>query len=827
MAHTYILTDYHDDFDLGATFTIPYDQLEIGGGVGATPVFHTSVNGERRMIAMQPEDRVARIPITAHMSRPVVMDTLTELRRLISGPTQQAARAELDPNVRPVFLKVLPDGGTNYTVHRVRYGFLREGQAHINQFTEATNNPKVRNAVIELILYPAGEAEEEIHADNVLDWGLFSRHDGSLGFGWTAQGSVATDIVQDKALIGRYAQKLVATGSGDGILSDNGAVPKRHRVIGIAWLLIESGTWNVTLGIGGSADTTKTLTTANIAQEAERMVRDRNGNEWYQIKLTQTTMSTAGTAAIRVHAGSAGTAYLDGVSVTTVRSVNISVNPDMEVERPSLGPAGWVAPVHEFGAVDPNSVLISRDDSNFFDGLYGMSLTFADPVTGVTGGYVRSPLMEPDMGGVEYTSRCWVRIHDDAGAIFRLGMYDGAGNLLDSVEFDESDIASKDVASATGASTGDGETWHLMELVATNNAAPGVMVKLDLAQDSPSGAGNPVIYVDDWYVYRGDGPVFDGLQMWGDRVYFRNDWDSDHENHSNELVVFGVPGDEDAILRLDMTYYTADSGEAKTIYLSREVEERRWRPAPAGYEAENWQTLTSGWTVGTDDTTASGGAYHRYSTSAQGTGKLGALFPPDDIPALSAIPRVVYAIARASHANCYLQAHRVSGGGETVETNEAIYFPQANVWTLMELGPFSQYVSPHADYWALNGWLELWAKVDQSGSQTIDIDKVWLLPAGLGNFIVMPFLDVNYADQLRLSGASREVFMAREGAPRPWGGSGIWTVPHGWRTATFRALATRGTSNEIKLGTRSAPSEYLSCRVHIRPRTTGPFIGRV
>lgn len=830
--HTLILTDFHEEVELTPAsrnpFIVHYEGFDFGTSAGSVPEYHVDVNGEQVMLSFRPSDRSARFKISANQSRAEALDSMTILRRWISGPTQQAARAELDHNIRPVFLKVLPVGATNYTIHRVRYGHIQEGTAHINPYADRQGNPKVLKAVVELVLYPSGGAENEIHADNVLDWGLFDKYDSGVGLGWTLQGTATGQIVQDKALVTRYSQKIIAAANNDGILSDNGVVPKRHRCIGVVWLLVESGTWNVTLGIGGSADTTVTgITAANIASKAEQSVNDRNGNTWYQIKLTQTTLATTSSAAIRVYASGAGTAYLDGVSVATVRAVNLTTNPDMEVERPSLGPAGWVAPVHEFGAVDPNSVLISRDDSNFFDGLYGMSLTFADPVTGVTGGYVRSHLMEPDFGGIEYTSRCWVRIHDDAGAIFRLGMYDGAGNLLDSVEFDESDIASKDIASATGASTGDGETWHLMELKATNNDAPGVLVKLDLAQDSPSGAGNPVIYVDDWYVYRGDGAQFDGLQMWGEQVYFRDDWDASNERLDNRVRIFGVPGDNDAQLRLDMTYYTANSGEAKTVYLSKEVEERRWRPVSASYEAELWQAGTGTWTTGTDDTSASGGAYRRYSTAAQGTGTLLSLFPPDDIPALSAVPRVVYAIARASHANATLQLKRYADGGNTVVANDAASFTNAATWELLELGPFSQYVSPYADYWALNSWLELSAKMNQSGSQTIDIDTVWLLPAGREHFIIMPFLDVDYADQIRLSGVSKEVFMAREGAPRPWAGSGLWAVPSGFRTTTLRVLATRGTANEIKLGTRSNPSEYMRFVVHLRPTTTGPFIGRI
>lgn len=823
MAITLKLTDRVNSLTLedgsGGTHRITYNNLQFG--VADTQGdFHIGADRLPRLIQVTDDDLFCQFNMNVFGSRATVDQALTTLRRWVKGKDQQAARAELNPSVRPVYLAVKLDGSANETWFRVRLGNIDEDRSLISQFTTnpGTTSPGALNVLIQLRLYPWGETENWYEVDNAIPGSPhMMEYDESTGLahGITKQGTPTTSIVFDKALIGGSAMKVTTSSINDGINTDYGTVPAYHLAIALVWLIVDDGSVRVRIqGTGATTlETQEDITASWLTSNAETTATDRNGNTWYLVKLTQATESTVSTMRIKVTADdvAGSTFWVDGISLQTVEAINLFSNPGMELDADGDGNVdGWVPGVDFPGTSGSSTFDVVQNGTHYAKG--ASSALWTTTSESAIGTY----LMDADTSGVTYTCRFLMEVNtgvSDATVTFYLS--DGAGNTLDSISVDTTSVTGQD-STLTGD---DSHTWYIFTLTGTNSLAPGVRFWMQDEADATSVS----IYIDELYVYRGTGPEFNRVQVFRSQIRNRFDPTSTNEQYVNVLDFYNVPGDLDAALRLRLRFGQGQSTTGMNFWISRYIEES-YRPLTHSYECEStdghFTVGDSGSGTWSDDSSSGASAYssgeaRRFTAGAPLDGgyiEMG--ISPDDALSWASTPRRIFVRARADAINDTIQFKYVSNNGQTTKANDIIAtFTTADTFEWLDLGPLDIYYSPAADnYQGLVGdVLQLHVTI-ASNTNTIDIDKIEFLPVGPGNFGFWSVPKIATYDTLIVDGDRREVVRASDGVVSYSVPGGVWEVGHGLRL-TRLVIGWSATDDDHDIG------DYADVTAKIKPRT--------
>lgn len=785
--------------------------------------YHEARDGTRQLLNVRPGDHVAQFLISVPGTRQDGYNTLTRLRRWIKGPDQQAIRAEMSENALPVYLLVQPDGVSNATRWRVRSGNIVEADGLVHPAVAKPSSGYAGHALgIELALYPTGEAAELIELNNVVVNGHFERAGtDKIPYGWTGGANITIERTSERALIGQYSALIENTLNLQSVVGDSATVPENHLMVMTCWLSGLEGTWDLQLqtGAGTALVSVTDLTAANIANHAVDSRVDRAGNVWYLLKLEQVSLNATTTVrpAIRSNTGNtAGSVYVDGVSIMTVAAINIIPNPAMDMPGAAGGSlvAGWSIDVTSGGGTGVTGFTIDTDDYFIAPASQEVTVDATSPAWRYW-----SLTFDENRQDEFYTLRFWLKVDTTSGtSAFKVCLRDRNGTLVNSIDnISTSTVAGLALASKTG---GDSATWYQMELTGTNDKGPGIYISFE--EYATNASGNIRFHVDEVYLYRGTGPVFRGVQMFGRFVYNRNDWDGSNPHRVNTVDFYNIPGDVDAKLVLDWYLTKASITSGQRAMLSKQVEER-WPAVRIDREAEAaggwWQAGTgSGTWSDANDTGASAGVYRLLSSTGAGTNYLAMSVRANETAAFYSVPRRVLARVRASSLSTTFQLKYKVSAGSVTTTNEAVSVQVVDTYEIIDLGEINVYVTPGADgYWfTVGNNIELHVTTPSS-IHTTRIDTVYFFPSEAGSFVqAIAGQFVATSEWIRFDGEAGEVYRASEGVPLPYTGSLVTTLAHGQRMTRLAFLWAELDGEHII----ATASTSALVRAKIRPRTT-------
>lgn len=787
MAITFTLTDLrsNNEFDMrpdpssDPEIMLSLESLQMFSR-DKQPLWHVGADGRQRLIQCHEGARGVSFTLIFRGSRDTAYNNLMRLNRWL----ELAIESELNPqNSYPIYLKVKLEGATNATIHRVQFGVTDPSSTILNPVTIASGvDAPLWEVGVALVLYPFGRSQLPYYLNNALHNGAFDRWNAAETepYGWQATATGGTLAKATfKKLVGRFSCRVTTAANNEGLRADAVPVPAYHLAIASAWVIIGSGTWKLQIFRGTGAgtemialeDLTAAVLAANTGNVVQDTAVDEAGNTWYQIRVAQVTLHETQTMFVRWAQDGAGTgqSWIDAVQLRTVEAENRFQDPHfVHFDRNVWG---------DFMLNDGAShVSAGQDTDNHFDSngefvttASSLGMTFDSSTS--TAGFMRTRVLLPDRQGDSWVVRFWTKFYGDgdAGTTILAGLFDGADNLIDSVEWDDTHATA--TATATG---GDAATWKLYELTGTNSSAPGVYVKFYI--DTTGTALETLqLYIDELYVYSGTGPTFHGAFISDWRLENRNDFSDSAEEQYNYMHMFNLPGDGPCAIKL-RGHVISGVAVARQLWIAA-APETRYPYIQHSYEAEesagSFTANTDARWTDTADAAASGGNYNRFLSTSDsdtlGTGRdyIYMSIPNatilEEIHRWSGRPLRVFARARTEHSSGEMYFELATQNATVTRANRRQSFTAVNTWEWIDLGPLHLYYTEDGVRTTHNVSAVFRIYATANDTYHVDIDKVEFLPVPDGGYGRWRFYEFGTFGQYFLDGLNQEMTYVLDG----------------------------------------------------------------
>lgn len=299
---------------LDLTAGTPYKWTSINTSIPAPDALFTNPEyGEHQLLRLLPTDRRMDITLSITAStNTAVVNAITDLKLLVSGPYQIAANEDESP----VYLKIDRTSNSRPMLHRVRFGSVSDGGQDAHFTPVATVNVLAAFVTVTLFLENAGIAATTIALKNALINGDFALAAAGLATSWTLIGAPTAANETTSFLINGRSQKITAASANLGLGSED--IAGVSSAAGYMWVRITSGSVVVALRdiTGGTDLDNAVLDSTDSGGVSDKTAIDDAGNTWYRVPVSWSGSSTTVDLAAR-SSGGAATFFVDGAYLAT------------------------------------------------------------------------------------------------------------------------------------------------------------------------------------------------------------------------------------------------------------------------------------------------------------------------------------------------------------------------------------------------------------------------------------------------------------------------------------------------------------------------------
>jgi len=253
-------------------------------------LWHSPNSDERKLIRLvdQPGTIFITQTVKGGGAWDSVINNVTDIYRMV----KQAARYQTDGDVSRVYVRIQPDGATNYTDYEVIYGHVDASGSYYKSVD--VMNTEATGVILSLNVRAYGEGAPITLRNDLPSSPHFLEDSNSDGVadGWTAVNSpTSTALITSQYLFGGNSQKVTTNSStGQGIQSSTVTVTSGTACVAYIWIRGSSTSDPITISFLDGSNVTIASATflASNPSGYDKTAVGGDGNTWYRYSFSGT-----------------------------------------------------------------------------------------------------------------------------------------------------------------------------------------------------------------------------------------------------------------------------------------------------------------------------------------------------------------------------------------------------------------------------------------------------------------------------------------------------------------------------------------------------------